>query len=109
MDWAAIARAVVDLPRAVVTNFAPFTNPDGSPNLDAARPLVEAGWACLTECDLPANPNATPERLDFEARQRGWKYGQPVLYLYGGVDLSYYGDLAQWPGWAAWSAEYVLG
>jgi hypothetical protein len=110
MDWAELARLLAPYrcPKAVVTNFAPFTRPDGRPDAEAARPLVDAGWRCLVECDLPANPRATPERLDWEARLRGWGYGQPVIYLYGGKTLADYGDMTRWPGWAAWSAEYVL-
>jgi hypothetical protein len=110
-DKFALALSEYDkLPKAVVTNFAPFTNRDGTPN-DRSRLLIEAGWACLTECDIPNNPNATPARMDWEARQRGWSYGQPVVYVNSSCPLDYYTPLLStgFPGWSIWSAEYLIG
>jgi len=112
-DYSLFVKALSEyekLPKAVVTNFAPFTNWDGTPN-DNAKPLIEAGWACLTECDLPNNPNATPVRMDWEAKQRGWKYGQPVIYVNADYPPDYYSLFlgTDFPGWSIWSAEYLIG
>ncbi len=107
-DREGVVAAITSLPRvpkAIVTNFGGLTRPDGSPDLAAAGPLVEAGFACLTECDTGVNPLATVERQDFEARQRGFTKVQPVVYLEAQT-LADYPMLS--PGWSAWSAEYVL-
>lgn len=97
------------IPKAVVTTFSPLRDPQGIPLPGKARPLIEAGFSCLPECDLPANANATPDRMDFEAKQLGWEYTVPGFYAYGGMTVD---DYAQWADWQfgtwTWLAEYVL-
>ena len=87
------------LPRcslAVCTNFnVPLTDPNGVPRPEKAKPLIDAGFACLTECYLGDNPNATPDEMDFKARQCGWPTSQPVFGVYNKPPSAY----AKWAGW----------
>ena len=115
VDWQACVNAIADLNihKSVVTNFAPFTTPDGLPDPAKARPLVEAGWACLTECYLPENQNLTPEAQDFYARAHlGWSETQPVLGLYEGFGHRYtlddYPTRNQYRNWSVWDSGEVL-
>lgn len=92
---------------AVVTNFnVPLTDPQGVPQPDKAKPLIDAGFSCLTECYLGDNPEATPDRLDFAARQLGWASSQPVFGVYN-KPPSAYAQWANWPG-ADYLGENVL-
>lgn len=110
-DWPALMEALApfDVPKAVVTNFAAFTNPDGTPRPDVAAPLIAGGWACLTECyDLDGDPALFIARRDFYARQLGWAETQPVLGLYSGRTFDSYPGYETYRGWSVWAAEYVL-
>jgi len=93
-----------DIPTATVTNL----DEHGIPGY--FDPIIEAGWHCLTECYIQDNPNATPERMEFQAGQVGFdkKKVQPVLGLHGGLTLLDYAEWLHYPGWSVWSAEYVL-
>lgn len=72
-----------DCPRAVITNFnAPLVDANGIPQPEAARPLIDADFWCLTEAYMGDNPNATPDNLAFRASQLGWKTAQPVYGVY---------------------------
>lgn len=110
-DWPSIVTAIHnaglnELPAAVATNLDTWGNPE------YFKPMIEAGWSCLTECYMHDNPQATPPAMEFQAHQVGWdkKKVQPLFGAYGTTPLSYY--LERWgdfnPGWSAWSAEYVL-
>lgn len=82
---------------AVCTNFnVPLTNPQGVPQPDKAKPLIDAGFSCLTEAYLGDNPEATPDRLDFTARQLGWPGSQAVAGVYN-VPPSAYAEWVDWP------------
>ena len=95
------------VPKAIVTNFnVPLTDAAGVPQPPAAKPLIDAGYACLTEAYLGDNPNANPDRLDFRAKQLGWASSQPVFGVYN-APLSTYDQWADWPG-AVYLAEYIL-
>lgn len=89
------------IPHAVCTNFSPFWDSGRDP-----KPLIEAGWVCQTEAYLGDNPNATPDRLHFTARQFGWPSSQPVFGVYN-APLSAYEEWMDWPG-ADYLLEYVL-
>lgn len=89
------------LPAAVVTNFGGIEEPA------TCVPLLDARFACLTECYIGQNPFATPERQDFEARRRGWKSSQPVLGLYNGITYDDY-TLDGLLGWSVWLAEFLF-
>lgn len=111
VDWAAVAAAVADLPihKAVVTNFAAFVTEEGLPDPSKSAPLVQHGWACMTECYLSEAPMATPENTDFYARAHlGWTATQPVLGLYGGKTFADYPTRDNYANWSVWDAGEVL-
>lgn len=110
-DYEGILEAIPHLqpsvPRAIITNFnVPLTDANGVPQPSAAAPLIEAGFACLTECYLGDNPNATPDRLHFRATSLGWSTSQPVAGVYN-APPSVYEQWADWP-MADYLGEYVL-
>jgi hypothetical protein len=94
---------------AVVTNFGSFTKPDGTPSIEKARPLVEAGWACLTEAYLPEQPQLAPNpcaRLEFRARQLGFWRVQPCIEVINGFPASAYAELQTGHrGYSVWLGE----
>jgi len=93
-----------DCSLAICTNFnTPLTSPT------AAAPLIEAGFACLTEAYMNENQNATPDNLDRQARNLGWPTSQPVFGVYpvGGRPAPTYEQWQTWPG-VDYLGEYVL-
>ena len=111
VDWPAMISAVADLPiyKAVCTNFAPFVTIEGLPDRSKSQPLVDAGWACMTEAYLGEAPNATPENLDWYARTHlGWSETQPVLGIYGGKTFADYPTRDNYRNWSVWDAGEVL-
>lgn len=111
VDWQACVDAIADLaiPKSVVTNFAPFVDEQGYPDPAKAKPLVDAGWACLTEAYLGENPNATPENCDFYARSfLGWTETQPVIGIYAGKTFDDYPTRNNYRNWSVWDAGEVL-
>lgn len=130
-NWSELVHALQDLtipntrerlPCAVVTNFAPFVHRDGSPWPEKAKPLVEAGWACLTECyDLDGDPKMwIPARHEFAqhfthtrnpdvfSQGKGWYETQPVIGLYDGRTWSDFPQFDRFRNGSVWSAEYVI-
>lgn len=111
VDWPSVVAAIQDLPihKSVVTNFAPFVTEAGLPDRSKSQPLVDAGYACLTECYLSEAPLATPENTDFYARAHlGWAATQPVLGVYGGKTLADYPTRDNYQNWSVWDAGEVL-
>lgn len=114
VDWRAVVDAVADInvPKSVVTNFAPFVvqvNGQFVPDASIARPLVENGWACLTECYLGEAPQATPENTDWYAKTHlGWAETQPVIGVYGGATWGSYPTRDNYRNWSVWDAGEVL-
>lgn len=111
VDWAAVVSAIADLQiaKSVVTNFAPFVDENALPAPEKAKPLVDDGWACLTECYLGEAPNATPENTDWYAKAHlGWSETQPVIGIYGGMTFDDYPTRDNYRNWSAWSANGVL-
>ncbi|HSE44971.1 MAG TPA: hypothetical protein VLA89_06550, partial [Gemmatimonadales bacterium] len=51
VDWVDVIFHTKDLaiPKAVVSNFAPFVHEDGTPWPEKAKPLIDAGWAYISE------------------------------------------------------------
>jgi len=91
-------------PLAVCTNFnTPLQS------RAAAKPLIDAGFSCLTETYLNENPNADPDGLDRIARALGWPTSQPVFGVYpvGGNPPPSYAQWSKWPG-ADYLGEYIL-
>ena len=111
VDWQACVDAIADIPiyKSVVTNFAPFVNEQGYPDPSKSKPLVDAGWACLTEAYLGEAPNASPENLDWYARTHlGWTEIQPVIGIYGGKTFDDYPTRNNYRNWSVWDAGEVL-
>lgn len=111
VNWPDVIFHLADLPipKGVVTNFSPFTHNDGTPFPEKARPLVEAGWACITECyDMAGDPQHWPERRAAFAAHLGWQVTQPALGTYGGRTLNSFPTRNNYRNWSVWAAEYVL-
>lgn len=96
-----MASPTPSIPHAIVTNFSPFRDSGRDP-----QPLVERGYVCITEAYIGDNPNATPDRLHFTARQHGWATSQPAFGVYN-APLSAYSEWMDWPG-CDYLAEYVI-
>lgn len=94
------------IPKAVVTNLAPFVDSQNRPRPDIAAPLITAGWYCITENFISETPTATPERTDFYAtRNLGWPETQPMIE---GWRIADYGDLSRFRNVSHWDAGNVL-
>jgi hypothetical protein len=112
-DYEGIMQAIADdkvptCPRAIVTNFnIPLVDASG-PNPQAAKPLIDAGFECLTEAYMGDNPQATPPRLDYTGTRCGWKSTSPVFGVYNEPLTTYTPYMATFPGWSSYLAEYIL-
>lgn len=113
VNWAEVSLMLADLPihKGVATNFAPFVHGDGTPWPEKARPLIEAGWACLTECydmggGLP--PEAWPGERNQFAQHLGWVETQPILGIYsppgGAGSLAAFPTRDRYRNWSVWDA-----
>lgn len=107
VDWVDVIWHLSDLniPKGVVTNFAPFVHHDGTPWPEKARPLIAAGYHCITECFISESPNSTPANTDFYAKRLGWTRTQPMVE---GWRLPDYGDLSGYANVSHWDAGNVL-
>ncbi len=87
---------------AICTNFSTLT-------IENCKPLIQAGFACLTEAYMNEVPAATPDSLDQHARGLGWPTSQPVFGVYpvGGQPAPSYAKWQDWPG-VDYLGEYVL-
>jgi hypothetical protein len=92
--------------KAIVTNF----NTPLQSRL-AAKPLIDAGFACITEAYMNENPNADPDGLDRIAKNLGWPASQPVFGVYPTASqpnpVPLYLPWKDWPG-ADYLGENVL-
>ena len=70
VDWPDVIfhLADLDIPKAVVSNFAPFVHHDGRPWPEKAAPLIADGWAYISENFITESPNSTPQRTDWYAK-----------------------------------------
>jgi hypothetical protein len=103
-NWPDLIYELADLliPKGVVTNFAPFIHNDGRPFPEKAKPLIDAGWACITENFITETPNAIPAHTDFYAKSNlEWPETQPMVEL---ARLADYGDLSAFRNVSMWSA-----
>jgi hypothetical protein len=93
-------------PLAICTNFSTPLTTVGQLHPDKAKPLIDAGFSCLTEAYIGDNQFATPDVLDYTARRLGWSGSQPVFGVYN-APPSAYAEWYDWPG-ADYLGEYVL-
>lgn len=89
-------------PLAIVTNFSTM-------NRANARPLIDAGFTCLTESYMNEAAAMTPDNMNLVARNLGWPTSQPVAGVYpvGGNPPPSYAEWKDWP-MADYLGEYVL-
>lgn len=96
----------MNIPKAVVSNFAPFVHHDGKPWPEKAKPLIDDGWAFISECFLTEAPNATPAKMDWFAKAKlHWPETQPMIEAWHIAD---YGDLSMFRNVSHWDAGNVL-
>lgn len=116
VNWAEVDLMLKDLPifKGVATNFAPFVHEDGSPWPEKARPLVEGGWSCHTECyDMggAGEPAIWPALRGGFAEHLGWKTTQPILGIYsppgGGGSLDAFPTRDRYRNWSVWDAGEI--
>jgi hypothetical protein len=127
-NWPDLIQSLADLPirKGVMTNFAPFvhgrtdvppTDPtyNGKPWPEKAKPLIDAGWHCLTEAyDLDGDPAIWPARRAQFAAHLGWNITQPGLGVgFGGVPsgqagIDSYPTRGDYPNWWVWDAGNIL-
>jgi hypothetical protein len=89
-------------PLAICTNFSTL-------NQQNVRPLIDAGFTCLTECYMNESAGMTPDNMDRIAKNLGWPTSQPVFGVYpvGGNPAPSYAQWQTWPG-VDYLGEYVL-
>jgi len=114
-DWNALASVLEqfdDLTCAVATSFGPFIGPDGKPDPDLAKPLIDAGWYCLPYVYPAEHAGITLEEMAFYATHYGpkWAHAEPVLGVYGGftVDSPAFDGKDECPGYSLWDAGEVI-
>ena len=95
-----------NIPKAVITNFNPLANPDGTYRPDKAKPLIDAGYACITEAYLGESSTLTPPRLEHAARTLGWDSAQPCFGVYNYPLAGY--NAWKSGGWSVYLGEYIL-
>ena len=88
--------------KAICTNFSTLTR-------ENCRPLIAAGFTCLTEAYMNQSPGMTPDAMDRNARWLGWSTSQPVAGVYpvDGQPVPSYAEWADWP-MVDYLGEYVL-
>lgn len=96
----------LDIPKAVVSNFAPFVHEDGTPWPEKAKPLIDDGWAYISENFITESPGSLPALTDdYATRVLGWPETQPMVE---GWHLEDYGDLSRYRNVSHWDAGSVL-
>lgn len=101
VNWADVIFYISDIniPKAVVTNFAPFVHWNGLPWPQKAKPLIDADWKCITENFISESPNSTPQNTDAYARNAlGWPKTQPMVELprLNEYDLAGFENVSHW-------------
>lgn len=107
VNWSDVIFHLADkkIPKAVVSNFAPFVHEDGTPAPEYAKPLIDDGWAYISENFITEAPNATPANTDWYAKTKlGWPRTQPMIEAWHVQD---YGDLSLFQNVSHWDLGNV--
>lgn len=107
VNWSEVIFHLADkkIPKAVVSNFAPFVHEDGTPAPEYAKPLIDDGWAYISECFISESPNSTPANTDWYAKTHlKWPRTQPMIEAWRIPD---YGDLSAFQNVSHWDLGNV--
>lgn len=113
-NWVAIVdsfrAAYPALPAAVVTTFGGIgALDDGTYDPSIAKPVIDAGFRCLTEAYVNVDAGSTPDRMRWTAIEKlGWPWAQQTIGVYGGYPAERYiveHNLADHRGYWVWLAE----
>lgn len=113
-DWEAIVSDfrqayAAPFPAAVVTTFGGIGATEDGYDPSVSRPVIEAGFRCLTESYVNDNPQATPDAMRWTAMEKlGWPEAQPVIGVWGDFPAERYiteHNLSAHPGYWVWLAE----
>ena len=91
-----------DMPAAVVTNFGGLETPE------LARPLIDAGFHCITETWVKTDGVPPEARVNY-AKNLGWLNAQPMAGLgENGATMADYPTIANFPGYSVFAAEMLF-
>jgi hypothetical protein len=76
-------------------------------NRTNAKPLIDAGFNCLTESYMNEAQNLTPDNMDRIARDLGWPTSQPVFGVYGTPSVP--NPVPLYQSWQSWPGVDYLG
>ena len=100
---AAFRAAHPSMPAAVVTNLG------GLSTADEAKPLIDAGFACITETWVKTD-GVPPENRVAAAERMGFVDPQPMAGLgENGATLADYPTITDFPGYSVFGAEQLVG
>ncbi len=100
---AAFRAAHPAMPAAVVTNFG------GLETAELAKPLIDAGFACIPETWVKTD-GVTPERRATYARNIGFLNPQPFAGLgEKGATMADYPTITDFAGYSVFGAEQLIG
>jgi len=103
------ATVPAEMRKAIITNFTPMTDGQGVPLPDKAKPLIDAGWECLTESYIGDSPGMNPDDMDFRATQQlGWPRSQPVFGIHNADIADYQQYVSRFPAYGVYLSEYLL-
>lgn len=110
-DWVQIVEDFREiyptLPAAVVTTFGGIGAVEGGYDPSISKPVIQAGFRCLTEAYQNADPGSTPDNTVWTATEKlGWPHAQPTIGVWGDYPAeSYFAELRHHPGYWVWLAE----
>jgi hypothetical protein len=105
------ASVPAEMRKAIITNFTPMTDGQGVPQPQLSKPLIDAGWECLTECYMgePNGQSLNPDNMNFRAcTQLGWPRSQPVFGVYNTPLSTYQPYMGRFPAYGVYLAENIL-
>ena len=103
----AFRRDFPDFKAAIVTNMGGFEENYPGAGAEKARPLIDAGFACICEGHVKEDGVDPRQRVDYAKRVLGWPEPQPMAGLGNGASLADYPGLENEFGWSVFAAEYI--